>query len=118
LNAAAAYARSPKEPIGAKSFVDVPTRARRRKTQIHMGTAGNLAFLASGSIDVVMTDPPYFDNIAYSELASFFGPWLKCLEVLDAREQHDILANSLVANRSRVGSVERYTEGLGQAFVE
>lgn len=118
LNAAAAYARSPKEPIGTKAFVDVPTRAHRRKNLIHMGTAGNLAFLASGSIDIVMTDPPYFDNIAYSELARFFGPWLKCLEVLDTREQKDILANSLVANRSRAGSVERYTEGLGQAFEE
>lgn len=118
LTAAAAYARSPKEPTGAKAFVDVPTRARRRKNQIHMGTAGNLAFLASRSIDVVMTDPPYFDNIAYSELARFFGPWLQCLEVLDAREQQDILANSLVANKSRAGSVERYTDGLGQAFEE
>ncbi|MGH0255232.1 hypothetical protein NKY39_06530 [Sinorhizobium meliloti] len=118
LTAAAAYARSPKEPSGTKDFVDVPTRAHRQKDQIHMGTAGNLTFLASGSIDIVMTDPPYFDNIAYSELARFFGPWLKCLEVLDAREQRDILANSLVANRSRAGSVERYTEGLGQAFEE
>ncbi|WP_280171306.1 hypothetical protein [Agrobacterium pusense] len=118
LAAAAAYARSPKEPSGMKDFVDVPTRAHRQKNQIHMGTAGNLAFLASGSIDIVMTDPPYFDNIAYSELARFFGPWLQCFEVLDAREQRDILANSLVANRSHAGSVERYTEGLGQAFDE
>lgn len=118
LTAAAAYARSPKEPMGAKGFIDVPTRTRRRKNQIHMGTAGNLAFLPNRSIDVVMTDPPYFDNIAYSELARFFGPWLQCLEVLDAREQQDILANSLVANRSRAGSVERYTDGLGQAFEE
>ncbi|WHU05023.1 hypothetical protein [Sphingomonas sp. NIBR02145] len=118
LSAAAAYARSPKEPIGSKAFVDVPTRARRRKNQIHMGTAGNLTFLANGSIDVVMTDPPYFDNIAYSELARFFSPWLKCLDMLDTRTQRDILFNSLVANKSRSGSVERYTEGLGQAFRE
>ena len=96
----------------------MPTRAQRRINQIHMGTAGNLAFLEAGSIDVVMTDPPYFDNIAYSELARFFGPWLKALNVLDAREQQDILAHSLVANTSRAGSVERYTDGLGQAFGE
>lgn len=118
LNAAAAYARNPKEPVGAKAFIDVPTRAHQKLNQIHMGTASNLAFLETGSIDVVMTDPPYFDNIAYSELARFFGPWLKSLDVLDAREQQDILANSLVANKSRAGSVERYTEGLGHAFEE
>lgn len=118
LTAAAAYARSPKEPAGPKAFVNVPTRAHQKINQIHMGTASNLAFLETGSIDVVMTDPPYFDNIAYSELARFFGPWLKGLDVLDSREQQDILANSLVANKSRAGSVERYTEGLGDAFEE
>lgn len=118
LTAAAAYARNPKEPIADKAFVDVPTRAGRQEKQIHMGSAANLAFLTSESIDIIMTDPPYFDNIAYSELACFFSPWLKSLGILDVREQQDILANSLVANKSRVGGVERYTEGLGRAFEE
>jgi putative DNA methylase len=118
LKAAAAYAREPKEPMGAGGFVDVPTRSNPARNQVHMGTAGNLAFLRDRSIDVVMTDPPYFDNIAYSELARFFGPWLNSLGALDARGQEDILANSLVANRARAGSVERYTEGLGRAFGE
>ena len=28
-------------------------------------------------MDIVLTDPPYFDNIAYSELAEFFLPWMQ-----------------------------------------
>jgi len=31
------------------------------------------------SFDLVVTDPPYFDNVHYSELADFFHSWLRCL---------------------------------------
>ena len=31
--------------------------------------------LATGSVDLVLTDPPFFDNVHYSELADFFYAW-------------------------------------------
>lgn len=31
--------------------------------------------LADGSVDLVVTDPPFFDNVHYSELADFFYAW-------------------------------------------
>jgi putative DNA methylase len=31
--------------------------------------------LPSQSVDVVVTDPPFFDNVHYSELADFFAAW-------------------------------------------
>lgn len=31
--------------------------------------------LASNSVDLVLTDPPFFDNVHYSELADFFFAW-------------------------------------------
>jgi adenine-specific DNA methylase len=31
--------------------------------------------LAEGSVDAVITDPPFFDNVHYSELADFFHVW-------------------------------------------
>lgn len=31
--------------------------------------------LAPGSVDLVVTDPPFFDNVHYSELADFFQAW-------------------------------------------
>ncbi|MDL1895125.1 DUF1156 domain-containing protein [Anaerolineae bacterium CFX7] len=40
------------------------------------GDAANLK-AASSSIDVVLTDPPYFDAIAYADLSDFFYVWLK-----------------------------------------
>lgn len=33
--------------------------------------------LPDGSVDVVVTDPPYVDNVHYSELADFFHAWLR-----------------------------------------
>ncbi|TDO28416.1 DNA methyltransferase [Sediminibacterium goheungense] len=33
--------------------------------------------LENGSVDFVITDPPFFDNVQYSELADFFYSWLR-----------------------------------------
>ena len=33
--------------------------------------------LSDGSVDAVITDPPYFDNVQYSELSDFFYVWLR-----------------------------------------
>lgn len=36
--------------------------------------------LPAGSVDLIVTDPPYLDNVHYSELADFFHAWLRQLE--------------------------------------
>lgn len=33
--------------------------------------------LPDGSVDVIVTDPPYMDNVYYAELADFFNAWLQ-----------------------------------------
>ncbi len=37
----------------------------------------NLDSIADGSIDAVVMDPPYYDNVMYAELSDFFYVWLK-----------------------------------------
>jgi adenine-specific DNA methylase len=37
----------------------------------------NLDYIASGSVDAVVMDPPYYDNVMYAELSDFFYVWLK-----------------------------------------
>jgi putative DNA methylase len=37
----------------------------------------NLSLIPDKSVDAVITDPPYFDNVQYSELADFFYVWLR-----------------------------------------
>lgn len=40
-------------------------------------SADSLAHLGDGSIDCVVIDPPYYDNVMYAELSDFFYVWLK-----------------------------------------
>ncbi|WP_176742708.1 SAM-dependent methyltransferase [Streptomyces agglomeratus] len=37
--------------------------------------------LPDSSVDLVITDPPYMDNVHYSELADFFHSWLRGMRV-------------------------------------
>ena len=37
----------------------------------------SLDHIETGSIDVVVMDPPYYDNVMYAELSDFFYVWLK-----------------------------------------
>ena len=45
--------------------------------EISFGSATNLPQIPDGSITAVVVDPPYADNVQYSELADFFYVWLK-----------------------------------------
>lgn len=48
-----------------------------RPAEITLGSATSLPYLNDGSITAVVVDPPYADNVQYSELANFFYVWLK-----------------------------------------
>ena len=37
----------------------------------------SLEHIEDGSVDVVVMDPPYYDNVMYAELSDFFYVWLK-----------------------------------------
>ncbi len=37
----------------------------------------SLDHIAEGSVDAVVMDPPYYDNVMYAELSDFFYVWLK-----------------------------------------
>ena len=39
------------------------------------GDSRNLDFIPDGSVDLVLTDPPYGSNVMYSELIDFFHVW-------------------------------------------
>ncbi|MFP5237648.1 MAG: DUF1156 domain-containing protein [Acidobacteriota bacterium] len=40
-------------------------------------SADALDYLEDGSVDAVVMDPPYYDNVMYAELSDFFYVWLK-----------------------------------------
>ncbi len=43
----------------------------------HQGSSTDLARIANGSLDLVITDPPFGGLLHYSELADFFYVWLR-----------------------------------------
>lgn len=70
--------------------------------------------LAARSIDIILTDPPFFDNVHYSELADFFYSW----QQLEPRG----FIQSAVSTRAR-GEVQdvqsqRFSEKLQGVFRE
>ena len=50
--------------------------ARRLQVVITRGSAAALA-LDDRSIDAIVTDPPYYDNVMYGECSDYFYVWLK-----------------------------------------
>lgn len=62
--------------------------------------------LPDASVDLVVTDPPFFDNVHYSELADFFFAWQqlgpspfvgKCMTTRHAEEVQDTSAEQFAA---------------------
>ena len=54
-----------------------------RRAAIVTASSENLAELPDGTVDLVLTDPPYFDNISYSELSDFYLAWHQTLGVAE-----------------------------------
>jgi len=56
------------------------SKSKGRIVEVSLGSATNLPSIADGGITAVVVDPPYDDNVQYSELADFFYVWLKRTE--------------------------------------
>jgi adenine-specific DNA methylase len=79
------------------------------------------------SVDAVITDPPYFDNVMYAEVADFYYVWLK--QVLEDEYDHFTAeltpkASEIVTDPAGEDSVDTYRnedhfiEGLTNVFAE
>ena len=62
------------EPIGFEVATDYETFKQGRRVNISCGDSGKTD-LDDESVDAVVSDPPFFDNVHYSELADFFYVW-------------------------------------------
>ena len=58
------------------------------------GDSRNLP-IEDGSVDLVVTDPPYYDNVQYSDLAAFFRVWLSRLLPGEAEWAYDEAASAV-----------------------
>jgi adenine-specific DNA methylase len=77
------------------------TRDRQRFWLIH-GDSCNLP-IDNHSIDLIVTDPPYYDSVQYSDLATFFRVWLAHLLPDEVEWTYDE-THSAVATKETNGS--------------
>ncbi|MDB5143670.1 MAG: adenine-specific methylase [Mucilaginibacter sp.] len=70
--------------------------------------------LHEGSIDFVVTDPPFFDNVHYSELADFFYSW----QVLHPRGFVKSGVTTRQAGEVQDGDVGKFSSKLKDVFAE
>jgi len=63
----------------AADFVNEPSGLRGRRTALLRRGSISAQGLPENSVDLVLTDPPYFANVQYSELMDFLYVWLRKL---------------------------------------
>ncbi len=81
----------------------------------------NLNTIPKGSVDLVLSDPPYYDNLAYSELSDFYHVWLKRLRLPNYRGRgagRTPLKESLYVKTRLEKEHYRFQFGLKQVFGE
>jgi adenine-specific DNA methylase len=112
-------------PIGTGCPVETePENVVRGRTWAAIKTKSSvdLAELPNRSVDLVLTDPPYFDNICYSEMSDFYLAWHQVLGIAespyDDPRRHAPLMESLIVNPRKRNSVERYRKKMECVFRE
>jgi putative DNA methylase len=101
------------------------------KVQIEIGSAMSVT---QDKLDLVLTDPPYYDAIPYSDLMDFFHIWLRrnlygvidefdrvFSEPLSPKWDHERKDGELIDDESRFGgdkaaSKRSYEDGMAKAF--
>ncbi len=67
-----AVLKNPNQPLGFDHRPYTPP-----PITITCKSGESLDHIADGSVDAVVMDPPYYDNVMYAELSDFFYVWLK-----------------------------------------
>lgn len=68
------------------------------------------------SVDLIVTDPPYYDSVQYSDLAAFFRVWLSRLLPDEAQWTYDE-SRCAVTTKKRAGS-GNFVTALSGIFAE
>ncbi len=82
----------------------------------------DLSGLPDASVDLILTDPPYFDNVSYSELSDFYLAWRQVIGVAEPPYDDPARSAPMDLNLAAVDrgeeAVRAYTAGLRRVFDE
>ena len=101
-------------PKFVKTFEDL--KNNDHSCMILNGDSSNISVLPDKSIDAVITDPPYFDFVHYSELADFFYAWLNPV----LQHENKIFQQDTSRREGEVQNVDPsiFANNLGRVFSE
>jgi hypothetical protein len=95
-----------------------PNRSEKRKIKLFCGSSTEIK-MPPGSLDAVLTDPPYFANVQYAELMDFCYVWLRrligkeepCFKSISTRDEKELTGNNTMER-----GLTQFTEGLSIVF--
>ncbi|MGI5436428.1 hypothetical protein ACQEV4_02795 [Streptomyces shenzhenensis] len=117
VRAAVDFSKSPRE-FTKGGFISVPAVEPLAPPRVVCGSAEDLSHVPSSSVSLVLSDPPYLDNIAYSELSDFFAPWLRATEVIGSDDPEAARRTSLAAANRKAEAAADFATRLGKCFQE
>ncbi len=75
----------------------------------------NLGKIRDNTVDIILTDPPYFDNLHYSELADFYYQWIK--GIINGGTTNPLI-EALYVNGNEKNCKDDYKRRLQKVFTE
>lgn len=127
------YRKTEKAILSAKMPVSRPIEAHvyqsfrdfkkaRGDALLRCQSSVDLSFLPDRSVDAVITDPPYYDNLIYSGLSDLYYSWLSihlgkrygCFRYGQTPKAEEIVVNRLQPEKNQ----EAYLGGLTDVFRE
>jgi adenine-specific DNA methylase len=111
----------PQERIEAKFATDFSQLTEEANCLLLCKDSRELLDIPSETIDYVITDPPYFDNINYSELSNFFYVWLRLAlknRIPYFMPEYVPSSAEIVCDESSGKSMSSYQQGLKDVFRE
>ncbi len=110
--------------------IDQNDSVERQEPKITCKSGDSLDHIGDSTVDVVVMDPPYYDNVMYAELSDFFYVWLKRTaglvfpdmfqRSLTDKENEAVANPAKFAGQRRVGAMARqdYEERMALIFEE
>jgi len=91
------------------------------ESDLRCQSSATIEDIVMNQADCVITDPPYSDNVNYSELADFFYVWLRLVlskQYSHFKPEYTPKLEEVIENRTRNKSAEDYKNGLQSVFAE
>ena len=102
------------EKIGFPVAEDYASFADGKQIYLSCGDS-SATDLPDDSVDTILTDPPFFDNVHYSQLADFFHVWQRHILGDKGYRQHDTTRSECEVQNAQAGN---FTERLSGVWKE